>query len=55
MQKIQQWVIIMVLRTGKKSRTKKLDAKQLRANFKAKKDITTPRLVKESNEFWWLL
>ncbi len=28
-------------RTGKKSRTKKLDLKQLKANFKAKKDTTT--------------
>lgn len=27
-------------RTGKKSRTKKLDLKQLKANFKAKKDTT---------------
>lgn len=42
-------------RTGKKSRTKKLDLKQLKADFKAKKDTTTPktgeRKVMNFNDF----
>lgn len=40
MQKIPAMGFNHGARTGKKSRTKKLDLKQLRSNFKAKKDYT---------------